>query len=338
MFNKQCVINAPTFFNGIDWSTLLINFLIIKPQSNIFLSIYLIMQKFFFKNNFKKNLILKYIYVIFWIIISSFVGYSYFLLKIIFIGIKSLFYKNPAAELFNNINFLIKNYDISNKRIICDTKIWLNPYDQIKKSLKLIINYKEFIKDPNFNDAIAYAKEHGFCYKITEESIATITPSGDSKFHKFIIGNWNNSKELILVRTHDCRNTIISKQINNKEEYFSQAQFKESIAEFKIEQLNYKTSEEVIQQIYSTLGIKFFYNPSNQGFLNSLNEPSKIISFDNGFLQKDVNLMNMAKMVNSLELKYSAPTKVIEAIINQAVINDLNIETINSIVNQIDFL
>lgn len=46
----------------------------------------------------------------------------------------------------------------------------------------------------------------------------------------------------------------------------------------------------------------------------------------------------MAKMVNSLELKYSAPTKVIEAIINQVVINDLNIETINSIVNQIDFL
>lgn len=63
--NKKCVINAPVFSNKNDWQALFTNFLIIKPQSNIFLSIYVSIYKINNNNKILEFIKFKHIYIIF---------------------------------------------------------------------------------------------------------------------------------------------------------------------------------------------------------------------------------------------------------------------------------
>lgn len=332
--NKKCVINAPVFFNKNDWQALFINFLIIKPQANIFLSAYISIFKIYNKKNDKPLDFIKYKYISMcsWVVFSSFFGYSYFLIKSVFIGLKSIFSKNPTVTLFNDLNWLIKSYDISTLRIVCDNKLWLNPADKFTQLIKMFTNCKNLLLDARLKDAAAYAKEHGIMYKIHEEYVYALTPHNLKKGHLFLIGQPPANKEIILSRTHDNRNTILSTKINNVQEQFSQVQFQESYTNFEKTEINTKINPEIAQQIYSSVGIKLFYNPINSGILNIINKPSTITKIDNSFLQKDVNLIKMASTIESLQQKYNIPIKIIEALINEIVLYNIKEEAIEQAV------
>jgi hypothetical protein len=227
---------------------------------------------------------------------------------------------------------MIKSYDISNMRIICDTKIWLNPYDKFKQLMQIFTNCKDLLLDTHFKDAAAYAKEHGITYKIHEEYIYTLTSRNIKKGHLFLKGQTANNNEIILSRTHDNRNTILSTKINNIQEQFSQTQFQENYKNFEKIEINTKIGPEIAQQIYSSVGIKLFYNPINSGILNTINKPSIITKIDNSFIQKDVNLIKMASTVESLQQKYNIPIKIIEALISEIVLNNIKEEVIEQII------
>jgi hypothetical protein len=227
---------------------------------------------------------------------------------------------------------MIKSYDISNMRIICDTKIWLNPYDKFKQLMQIFTNCKDLLLDTHFKDAAAYAKEHGITYKIHEEYIYTLTSRNIKKGHLFLKGQTANNNEIILSRTHDNRNTILSTKINNIQEQFSQTQFQENYKNFEKTEINTKIGPEIAQQIYSSVGIKLFYNPINSGILNTINKPSIITKIDNSFIQKDVNLIKMASTVESLQQKYNIPIKIIEALISEIVLNNIKEEVIEQII------
>lgn len=329
--NKKCVINAPAFSHKNDWQALFINFLLIKPQSNIFLSIYASIYKIKNNSTARSFIKLKYIYILFWIIFSSFLGYSYFLIKAVFAGLKSIFSKNPTITLFNNLNWIIKSYDISNMRIICDNKIWLNPNDKFKQLIKIFTNCKDLLLDAHFKDAAAYAREHGIMYKIHEEYILTLTSRNLLKAHTFLIGQTTNNNEIILSKTHDYRTTFISTKIDNTQHQFSQVQFQENYKNFLKIETKPTINPEIAQQIYSAAGIKLFYNPVNNGIINIMNKPSIIAKIDNSFIQKDVNLVKMASTIESLQQKYNIPIKIIEALINEIVLNNIKEEAIEQI-------
>jgi hypothetical protein len=150
------------------------------------------------------------------------------------------------------------------------------------------------------------------------------------------MGQHESKNEVILVRTHDQRYTIISKKINDQLQHFSQAQFCEDLTKFQQEPVLYKTDTAILQQIYSSVGLKLYFEPLNPGFLNMFNEPSKIIKIDNSFLQKDTNLIKMATYISNLQHEYNVPVKLIEAIVNEVVFNNVDLVKISQLTEELD--
>lgn len=335
-FKKHCVMNAPCFYNGVDWTTLLINFLIVKPQANVFRALYLAIRRFKLRSTLKQKITKEHLRLISWLVASSFSGFSLFLLKTVLAGFKSLLSWDPTTCLFKSIDALVRSYDITDWRIVFDDEIWLNPHEKLKDLLKLVVDYKKFINDTNFKDATSHAKEHGLSYEINEATLFTQTSHGVSKAHKFIMGQHESKNEVILVRTHDQRYTIISKKINDQLQHFSQAQFCEDLTKFQQEPVLYKTDTAILQQIYSSVGLKLYFEPLNPGFLNIFNEPSKIIKIDNSFLQKDTNLIKMAAYISNLQHEYNVPVKLIEAIVNEVVFNNVDLVKISQLTEELD--
>lgn len=335
-WERECVINAPRFSEGSDWVSLLINFLVIKPQANIFVSLYTVIGKI--KKPCDRSQSAKtsqqHLLLLLKIALVSSTGYSFFLLKALYTAASCIFYKNPEKVLFSKLSALIKNYDISELRIVCDREIWLNPHNKLISLLSLIKDRNAYITDPLFRAARSYAQEHGLTYKIQENNLVTQTSHGVEKKHLFLIGTLPTNDQINLVRTHDTRHTIITATFFSKEDSFTQAQFAISEKNFKKVTFAYEYSQQQLQQIYATLGIKLYYDPLNCAILNFIDSPSVIVPVDNSFLQKDVNLIKMASMIEHLQEKYRVPIRVTEAILNEIVVNKIT----EDFFEQINFL